>query len=499
MGRKELIIALNFLLVATIVFILEPPRKGFDLQGHLGWVPSHSAAQIIKATPKNGFVGHTLTTSGGCTVDYHYFDRYPVLFSGITKVILSPYENDLTQWFWYSTIWMNFIFLLTLFFSFRITGHFIDDLWKRGAVTLLSFSGYYFMTYKSMIHFDQPAILGMAALVDGIIRLEKGKGNKAFYTWAFLAPLLGRGYANIFTLILYFGLRLVFDFLFSRKKLETFLLASKTLIPAGVICTTMLAYNINFEAKKRNIEIQEVSIVKSALSRLGIVKFEEKDKEEKLSWVNFATDQSKRLVLQITPNVMGKSVSFIWVFSLFLGLAYVLYKYRANYSGHSDLIALLLMGLSGFFWLFPMRRLALFHDYTTLYYWAFPLVLYICVLRYIPKSRYLYLAALLIFVGSNYQTYRKKMKKVDGINIIAEDLQGVRNLIAKDSVSKTIYVQEGVSTFLPGRPYVLGFYFFDHVLANDKCGAEYLLTRTKREGDALFEGRDMYLYSVQGL
>ena len=456
-----------FFIFSILVLATEPLQFGFYKKGHLGWVPSHVAAQVIKATPENGFVGFALKFEDNNVNDYYYFDRYPIFFSALTRTLLRPFENDLGTWVLMSKYWMDLIFIGTVFFGFLITGYLTKDIWKRLSITILSFSGYFFFQYKSMIHYDQPAILGMAALMEGIFHYERSKQTKRFVVWSIVAPLLGRGYASLFLLVLYFMYKLIFE-----KFSETLKLGLKTFIPGGLICSACLTYNIFFEAKIRNIPIDQVSIVISAKSRLGITKFSDAKTEDSVSFVAFTTEQIERLGRHLTPFAFGSSLVKLFLPLLIIYLFILAYRNQKPLNFKDKKIFILMLILSGPVWLFPMKRLAAPHDYTTMYYWAFGVAFFYTLVELIPNSKKVFVICCLILTASFAKLVVEKNKLNRELNAIAENLHEVRQEILKDPGFWRIYMPQGEREVLPGLPYSMGFYFHD-----------FLITRTPRIND----------------
>ncbi len=476
--------------LAALILGFEPFQTGFDLKGHLGWVTSHTSAEVIKATPDNSFVGYALRFASPS--DHSYFDRYPLFFSAISRAILSPFENDLRHWIYLSRLYMDLLFLASLFYAYLITGHFLEDHLKRWSVVLLSFSGLYFLKYKAMLHYDQPAILGMLGLMNGIFLMEKTGNRKPFFRWAFIAPLMGRGYASLFLLVLYFGFKLVLNFRSIERCFEYLKLALFSLIPSGLICTLFLGYNILTEARIRNIPVSEVSIVKSAISRLGVEKFENPVQENNVQWSTFLFEQGKRLERHISPHLLGKSTGYIL---LFLIVLWIVYSQRKKCFSDLKNPQILFMILSGFFWILPMKRLAATHDYTTMYYFGLTIGIYILILKPISKPRIVFALSLLLFALSLNKVMRDQRKDLAKKNALGDEFHEIRQRLGgKDFL---IYPEQGHANLLPGRPYILGFYFFDQKLTYDKGSSDFILSNKKLDLRPVFEGKSLFLYSAK--
>lgn len=460
------VLSLILLLICVAIFVTEPQLYGFDIKGHLGWVPSHTASQIIKASFDNWFVGYAFKTVESVT-DYSYFDRYPFLFAGVTKLILSPFESNLSLWVLYSKYWMNLIFVSSILCCYRISGYFLSDRWLRLSSVLLSLSGFYFMNYKSMIHFDQPAILGTMILVESIFYFEKTRNKNPLIWSSLLTPLMGRGYVNLFVLSLYLVLKLVLSKGHDFKNLLR--LAFLTIVPATLLCSSFLAYNIYIESEIRNVPIDQVSIVMSAKSRLGLDKFVVAQTEAQVSWTPFILDQGKRLLYHLTPYRIGKKLTLYFSIILFSLLLWKFRKLRKIVNDQSLLFGLLLV-LSGFVWIFPMKRLAAFHDYTTMYYWGLSLFIYMALLKDLKFKKTVLVLSVSLFITSLIRDNSIRSSDKDKINMLAAEFEKIRSHYTP---GKVVYVPQGIKKALPGRPYILGFYFYDSSLTTDPSKGDY--------------------------
>lgn len=478
----------------SLIF-LEPRHFGFKEQGHLGWVPSHAAAQIIKAKPTNFMVGYTLSFENGGFRDFQYFDRYPFLFSAITSFILSPFENNLEYWVFMSKQWMNLIYFLTLIGAYLILNYLTEDVIKKIFITTLAFSGFFYIEYKSMIHFDQPAILGMVFLMESIFYFEKTAKKSRLIFWSLIAPLMGRGYASLFLLCLYFLMKIGQMLKYKNEKPKELLkLALMTLIPGGIICASFLAYNIFIETKIRKISIEKTSIVISAKSRLGIDAFKEVHREKSVSWLRFLPGQVKRLKQHLTPYLLPKDLNNVYIILLAVFLLYSLKKSKTFPITKAETFFVCLLILSGPFWIFPMKRLASFHDYTAMYYWGLSLSVYYILTKYIKNNRLLMTISLSIMIGSLLKLHADNLAASDRINKIAHDFHQIRSLVISDLGNKRIFIPEGHRVLLADRPYILGFYFPEFAITSEQVGGDYLITKESFKGKLLYQGDILKLY-----
>lgn len=486
-----------FLLIALLVFLFQPIKLGFDMGGHLGWVPSHVAGILIKATPENGFVGYSLQTFDTQTLEssYEYFDRYPVVFSALFRLLTLPFEDNLGLWIFTGRQIMNLIYLLTLFYSYRVLCHF--SLFSKGqrlAIVLLTFSGHYYVQYKSMIHFDQPALLGMVALFYSILNYRKTGKKRSLLFWIFFAPLLGRGYASFFLLAAWL---IVESYLAVRKKnIRKFIISAPVWlsIASGGVCTSFLIYNVYQEAQLKDIPMNQVGIVNSAQRRLGLAFQSQKEKEVlSVGWPKFVYAQIARSVRHVTPYSLNYLFPTRAIFSVSLIIFFFISLKRfwlaSEYHERADWFILV---LSGFLWVFTMKSLTHFHDYTMMYYFGITLFIYSSSVYFLKRFKYILPISFIIFVSSLSVRFYTDTINLQKSNQITAEFSKIRDHLETGDL---VWIPEGRREILEGRPYSMGFYLFDQVLAKHKKGADFILSKNEQESaQALYEGKYVNLY-----
>ncbi len=170
---------------------------------HHGWVSSHALAIISHATAENGFVGYALAyAEPNGTIRYDYFDRYPVFFSAAMHQALSITERLSSKVYIAKQI-MNLIFLATVFFAALIVDKLVGSKPAALAAAVLAMSSEYLLFYKDMVHFDQPALLGMMILVYTLALYRIDGRRRAPYLGTVLAVSMGRGYASFSVLLVW--------------------------------------------------------------------------------------------------------------------------------------------------------------------------------------------------------------------------------------------------------------------------------------------------------
>jgi hypothetical protein len=489
--------ALILALFAVLVFVTQNRVVGFEpgyneLQPkHHGWVSSHTLAIIRHATPANAFVGYAVATideSG--KPDYDYFDRYPVFFSVAMHTLLS-WKARLSTQIYLAKQAMNGIFILTALVAFLLVHRLTRRLLASVAIVLASMASPYLLFYKDMVHFDQPALLGVVLLVYSIALYKIDGRRRLVYLAAVVAVSLGRGYASFVVLLTWFLLEIV-----GLIRARTFsgsalirLTALRVLILGVFWGAACLSYNVAVESIRRDVPVAQTSILESARNRLALDEQFNESYAGILNWKTFFADQAIRVVRWSFPvwEYEGSAgISALVVIGMFVFVVLGSRRLDANRR-----MVILVMAASGPIWLIAMRNLSAFHDYTAMYYLGIPLAFYSVLVAHIrlPGAAWLALAfaAFGIFAYRNHQIqdlHNQLGHPYDGYTHdfmrIAEALPGPGSRIdLRDEV--------------PFAPYAMGFYLPDAFRAPPDL-ADFVITRDKKGSSPTLTPDNTYLF-----
>jgi hypothetical protein len=440
---------------------------------HHGWVSSHALAIISHATAENGFVGYALAYAGpNGTIRYDYFDRYPVFFSAAMHQALSITERLSSKVYIAKQI-MNLIFLATVFFAALIVDKLVGSKPAALAAAVLAMSSEYLLFYKDMVHFDQPALLGMMILVYTLALYRIDGRRRIPYLGTVLAVSMGRGYASFAVLIVWWVI-------------ETAGLLKRTgggwkhslpwvvRQPATRACmlglglgALFLAYNIGVEAIRTETPILRTSIVESAENRLGMDEAFNERHALVIAWDRFIPDQLDRLVRWSVPlrKPGGETLPNLLILAAALA---VIARQVSHWDRDRQAVALLLL-VPGFVWLIAMRNMSGPHEYTSMYYLGVPLLFYASAFSLLRVSVRPLLgwgmlaAALILFLIANQQTqalHQHLETRSDPVGRLSQftwDMMAIRERLPREG--KII----ALSQELPNAPYGLGFYLPDLV------------------------------------
>jgi len=458
-------------------------EQGYDdyQPKHHGWVSAHTLAIISRATSENHFVGYALAfIDDQNKIDYQYFDRYPVFFSALFNRVLTM-AHTLADRIRLAKQVMNVIFLATLIVAFLL----LDKLAKNKplslAIVLLTFSNPYLLWYKDMVHFDQPALFGFLLLTYSIALYKLDGVKVPLYVSTFVAIALGRGYASYAVLIVWLGIEAFLilrskglDF---REKIKSILRHPSFLLFILAIAWggSLLSYNVIVEAQKRNASVFHSGILYSARNRLSLNPEYNQEREGVINWPGFTKGQVNRIIKWSFPvkhvyfGFLGNS---LLLGGMFLSIGMMIRRQRLE-----KRIIYLIIVLSGIAWLFPLRNLAAFHDYTTMYYIGIPLVFFLSIFAFLNPSRRityaLVIIGLAVYVSAIIQLKDWHEERAGKANAYTYDFMQILEKI--DGTGNNVYVAERI----PYGPFPAGFYLGEQYLSSQK-NADYVVSRNRK-------------------
>jgi hypothetical protein len=368
------------LALALLVFLSEPFLANHFVRGHFNWVSMHSLAIAKHSYLSLGGVGYScefVDAEGGSRFDY--FNRYPIPFALLSRWVLNPWVTDPAAWLYAARQWMNLIFLATcgaLFVLLRSVGA------SRGvaaAAVLGSVGAEVVLQYKSMFHFDQPSLLFYVVLIFVSVRVFVDRSLPAIAYYFISAIGIASGRSAILLLYLISVLIVVslrcYCFMprhcFSPSGLFArfpALIALRGLVISGSILSALTFFNVLVEARVNRTGWGEVSIVRSAMRRLGLSSegFEPRHVKA-LSW-------GGRAVLKLTSNAEAfVSPVLIVAFSLSVILVIFLVVVRRGSDlgdlrrrvglGEGFYFAFAATSIASLSWIFLLKNLFVFHVY----------------------------------------------------------------------------------------------------------------------------------------
>ncbi len=486
---RQLVPPLAFTIITLIVLLAQSGGIGF-WDKHHGWSSSHGLAIMSRSTLENGFVGHARThISGDGFIGYIYFDRYPVFFSALIGTLINL-TDDLPTKVVLARQVMQLIFLATMLFAFLIIRRMLPNPYLALSVVLLAFSSYDLLYYRDMIHFDQPALLGMLILLYAITVYKLDSRSRWLIPTTLVAVGLGRGYASFAILGLWFVVEAL-GIMVNRQvsvwqRLRAIFghPATRMLVLGLVWGGLLLGYNLVIEAARREVPLQQTSIVESALRRLPIG--EELGRNVRTSgspippWDEFARVTGDRILRWILPGRYPSSDTNIapttYPLILFTLALTIIFTFRQPSKRR---IPVFLLGFAGIGWIFFMINLTFQHDYTTMYAIGFGLVLYLALLSWLQRYPQVAGGVLLVSLGifglSNQQLYAATIETINESNVYTDDYNRVLHAI--EGHDRAVYnTFPNFCAILNSKCYVLGFYLGDNYITEDLDAADYVLS-----------------------
>lgn len=272
---QRLLVPAYFGLLALIVFGTQFAGAGFGNRAHHSWVTSQILAIVSRATPVNGFVGHSRSVmDADGALDHEYFTRSPIVFDALTGTLVNLTDN-LTLKVWIARQVMHIIFILTMLLAWRL----LRRLGARPVAALvmvtLSFSGYMLLYYREMFDYEHASLLGMLLLLTVIAEEKQARRPRwrRLTLVTLLVLTLGRGYASLSVLGLWVALEatgiLLRGGLTPGQRLRATLghPATRLLLMAMVWTLLLLSWNVAHEMVRRDVSLAETGIVGSIPER----------------------------------------------------------------------------------------------------------------------------------------------------------------------------------------------------------------------------------------
>lgn len=495
-------------LLSICVIIFQTQSSGFE-KGHYAWVTSNALAQVAHATPDNYFLGYSLPviTEQG-QPDYLYFDRYPVFFSALINRLTLPFQSDFVKQIYSARLIMNLLFIAMIFTGYTLLNLIFNKPLLSLFTVLTTFGSSTILFYRDMVHYDQPALLGILLLLVFIARYELHAKSRGLLLIALVASVMGRGYASFFILATWSAFR-IYRY---RKPFQD--ISVRTTLAAVAFASCFLAYNIYRESVIRNIPFSETSIVSSASSRLGITPMKD-ELERKARISKVAVLQVEGLYFSILPAVFGgpeqlmKSLrkmgrSGLGIAGLILILAFIVWQIRKSIQGwrlvdEKRRQFLLIIMISGPFWGIFMRKLTAFHQYTSMY--LIPLSLVVVFLVYLQIEKHLNTAKkqnlllgflIVLFWGGLCRIQYFHHENKDMVVAQTKDMQNIADHLRATPKEK-IYIEGGYRQLYPGAPFAAGYFLADHYLAPEPY-AKYVISKVRPDDNTNLTPENQFFF-----
>jgi 4-amino-4-deoxy-L-arabinose transferase-like glycosyltransferase len=435
------------------------------------------------ANLQNRFVGYAVRTiDEKGKVDYQYFTRSVPWFNALISFLISDPNKQLATSVHVARQCMNVIYLLTLAVAFLLLRRLLRDDMIALTAALLACSGYYYVFYKDMVSSDPPALFGMMLILYSIVRYRQTGKVWLVYLATLIGVSLGRGYASIPVLSLWFVIEAWFVLRSESYRPKASLLrlvrlpALKALAIASLLVATYIGYNVLSEAAIRNVSAADTSIVDSMMRRSGLKTSFAQERTEPLTWSRHLGTQVKRIVTSAIPFPFGvhedykRNLEYYldrltmpgFILLLTIGVYFILAFIKTRPPAERPVYALLC--LAGIVWLGPMKNMALPHPYTSIFHFSLLLVLYAAMVeRFLSSNPKLtLLLAIVVFVAANLSANATHRQTASRVNAYTADFQVISDLLepnAKVHVdAREKRVMDGAPAIVEGVPYAVAFY-----------------------------------------
>ncbi|MCY4022499.1 MAG: hypothetical protein OXF32_03550 [Anaerolineaceae bacterium] len=479
-GRlQRTLVPAYFGLLAVIVFATQFAGTGFGNKAHYSWASSHTLAIVSRATPANGFVGHSRTVmDAGGRLDYRYFDRSPFLFGALTGTLINLTDN-LTLKVWIARQVMHVIFILTMLLAWRLLRRLGARPVPALVMVTLAFSGYQLIFYRELIDYSQPAFLASLLLLYVIARVKLERRER--WRWLTIATLVAVSFGRVpvslsvlglWALVETAGILLRHD-LTLAKRLRAIMAhdATRMVLLGGVWVLIMISYNFMQEMSRREVALEQTTLFDAMQRRLP-------GGGSASGWTEgydaFSSITGRRLLRWYLPldEVSGREAPQ-WLLLPVLVLI-LLYCGRQKPARR---ITLLLTAFSGLVWLFAMINVTAFHDFMTIQALGLALVFWLATLEHVRQPRIvavLLALSLALFLRNHLEAEANNSENFRNTAIYTEEYDRILRQIGRSGqvVHSSRDWQDAV---INRSPVILGFYLGDNILAESVEQADYLV------------------------
>jgi hypothetical protein len=477
-------------LAAALAFVFaDQPRDDGFRRGHRGWVSAHTLAIVERSVPANGLVGYTLSLRTERGRDLYYFDRYPVFFAAGLEVIEDLFARSTVQEIRVARQVMNGIYALTLLAAVLLLVELGLSLPAAIAASALAGASATMVAFRDMVHFDQPALFGIVALLWSLARYRRGGSGRLVVVMSALAVMSGRGYASFAVL----GAWWIFESaaVLARERAAAAIRTVATSVPTsacvvaiatGTIC---LGYNVVMESRIRGVPVSEAGIIGSAWQRLALDQGFNDRNEKRIAWSHVLQSQQAGLAHGVLPWTRRDPIqSREWLRTTLAAIVVAVAVGFAATRGEATRWVWLAAVAGGPVWLLVMRNLAAFHQYTALYLFPLCLTFFAALVHRLPArvAALVAVAACAVLASATDGFNRSVVHQMGTSRQDTLDMMEIERALGPgDAVAVDKQIFRGV-------PYAYGFYLPNNDIVVEGPASLVISRRRRFNGENLTPG-----------
>lgn len=458
---------------------------------------AHTLAIVERSGPENGFVGYTLSLLTDRSRDLYYFDRYPVFFAAGLEAVQDLFATSTTEEIRVSRQVMNVVYALTLAMSVLLLIELGPSTAAAVAVAALAGASATMVAFRDMVHFDQPAVLGVVALLWSIARYRHGGSAGLVFAMSVAAVCAGRGYASFAVLGAWWTFEIA-SMLWRREGNTGFVRAVATGVPTAACLiaittgTLCLSYNVVMESRIRGVPASEAGIIRSAWQRLSLDEGFNDRNEKRIAWSHVLASQQSGVAHGVLPFLRRDPIpGRPWLRVLVsAGVVAIAITFAATRDTSTRTVWLTAV-VAGPLWLLVMRNLAAFHQYTAIYMLPLCLTFFAALLgRLRGKAATLAaVAACSLLVHATGESNRLIVRQTGTSRQDTLDMTAIERALGPGDAFAT------EKQILRGVPYALGFYLPDNDVVIEGPASLVISRRRRFDGENLTPGNaGIFLY-----
>jgi hypothetical protein len=421
--------------LSALCLVLQREIPGFTA-GHHGRLSAHGmvlAANMSLA--QRGFTFDSARVDADGTVSRTAYNRFPTTSFLLVKAAMGFAKGNMRLEILYARVVMMLFFLGGLLCAYLGLYHVLPGSQAAASTALLTFASWHLGQYNDMVFNDVPTLFGMLLCFHGMVVHSVQGRRLQLYVKALVAVSLGWQSLALLAPYAVFGLvrctvqrRSFLRIVFCHEVLSGLL---GLLAACGI-----LAFSVWNEAAITGEPFRETSTVRSAQFRTGMDAEQSRKYSQHLEWGRFTRLQFYRVGRMCYPNP-GRPDDRVLrrrVFQTYGVIACV--AALAAAACLRQRVVMFALICSGVLWAVPMRAFTAFHDFQTIFYVGFPLVLFwgasAVVSRWGPRLLPALLGvAVAAFLLSFVSLQGDKARKSEWTGSVTEDFQTIAGVTGK--------------------------------------------------------------------
>jgi len=424
------------LVLSVLCLVLQSEIPGF-VDGHHGRLSAHGlvlAANMSLA--QRGFTFDSASVHADGTVIRTPYNRFPTTSFLLVKAAMGLAGGNMRLEILFARVVMMLFFLGALLCAYLGLYHVLRGSLAAASAALLTFASWYLNKYNDMVFNDIPTLFGMLLCFHGmVVHTVHGK-RLQLYVKGLVA--VGFGWQSLALLAPYAAFGFI-RCIVQRRPFPRIIFCHEALagLAALAAASGVLAFNVLNEAAVTGQELRETSTFRSAQFRTGMDAAQSEKYSRYLEPGRFTRQQFYRVGRMCYPGPVRPDDHALRqrVFQAY-GVIACLAALAAAVLLRQPVLTFTLL-CSGVLWAVPMRAFTAFHNFQSIFYVGFPLVLFWGGSAAVSRWGRRLLPALLgvaavAFLVSYVSMQAEKAREAEWTRHVTEDFQAIVGITGAD-------------------------------------------------------------------